>query len=174
MINYEIVNKINRSINKLYSSSGDKYLFDCNVCERCLMFRLAHYLQLEFSDYFVDCEFNKMGFNGYKSDCKVEPARNGVGTKIMYADIIVHKRDSNTENNLLCIELKIDKNDILDDFDRLKNMTNQEGFISEMTNYVYGYKLGVSAYLPVDKDNLEMKYFNNGEEINEQVLRQAN
>lgn len=174
MTNYEIVNKINRAIDKLYSSTGDKYLFDCSVCERCLMFRLAHYLQLEFLDYFVDCEFNKMGFESYKSQLKMEPSRDGNGLKRMFADIIIHKRGESIEGNLVCLELKTSKRLILDDLVRLKNMTNLEGFISELTNYVYGYKLGVSLYLPADKDSLEMKYFSNGEEINEQVLRQAN
>jgi hypothetical protein len=174
MTNYEIVDKIKRSVDKLYSDAGDRYLFDCHVCERSLMFRFAHYLQLEFSDHFVDCEFNKMGFESHKSQLKMEPSRDGNGLKRMFADIIIHKRGELLEGNLVCLELKTSKRLISDDLVRLKNMTNLEGFISGLINYVYGYKLGVSIYLPVEKNNLEMKYFRNGEEIDEQVLRQAN
>lgn len=62
-------------VDKLYNK--DKYLFDCKICERCLMFRFAYYLQIKFSNYYVDCEFNKMGFNNYKHETKVETIDQG-------------------------------------------------------------------------------------------------
>ena len=99
-----IKDKIINCVDKLYSK--DKYLFDCKVCERCLMFRLAYYLQVEFPKYFVDCEFNKMGFIGNKNQDKIEPNSLGDGLKRMFADIIIHKRNSNTEDNFICLEIK--------------------------------------------------------------------
>lgn len=165
MENKKIINKIKKSIEKLYNESDDKYLFDCKVCERCLMFRLAHYLQFEFPDYFVDCEFNKMGFNGHKSEAKVEPIYNGNGLKKMYADIIIHKRGSRIEDNLVCLELKINKHGVDSDLIRLQNMTKADGFQHKGINYVYNYDLGFFVYLPKDKSKLEIRIFENGKMI---------
>lgn len=165
MENGEIIKKIKKCIEKLYSEYGDKYLFDCKVCERCLMFRLAHYLQFEFFDYFVDCEFNKMGFNGYKAEAKKEPIGNGKKLKKMYADIIIHKRNSNTGDNLACLELKRNKRYMDLDLLRLQNMTRENGFQYGHTNYVYSYDLGFFVYLPKDKNKSEIKIFKNSRMI---------
>jgi hypothetical protein len=177
MTNKEMDNKLNIAINKIYSDDGDKYLLSCRACERCLMFRLAYYLQLEFPDYFVDCEFNKMGNGDYRSECKIEPVTdNGkLKGKKMYADIIIHKRGASSENKF-CIELKVNRRNIAADFVRLKNMTNLDGFIIDFTRYTYAYQLGASVYLPKDKKNFEIKYFSNGTEkyINMSATNQNN
>jgi len=156
---------INDCIKKLYAENGDKYLFDCKVCERCLMFRLSYQLQLKFSDYFIDCEFNKMGFNGHKTECKVEPDSSGNKLKKMYADIIIHKRNSNTDDNFICIEIKRIRKGFEHDILRLKNMTNNNGFVVENINYVYNYNFGFHLYLPKEKSKSEIRIFKNGEEI---------
>jgi hypothetical protein len=155
---------IQRCVEKLYDK--DNYLFDCKICERCLMFRLAYYLQLEFPDYFVDCEFNKMGFNKYKAETKVEPNIQGIALKKMYTDIIIHKRNSNTQNNFICLEIKRTKRAIEYDIKRLKMMTEDSGFVFKNTNYIYAYDFGFLIYLPKDKTNSEISIFKNGIEIN--------
>lgn len=154
--------KINSCVDKIYSK--DKYLFDCKVCERCLMFRLAYYLQAEFPDYFVDCEFNKMGFNEYKHEYKVEPTRQGSDLKKMYADIIVHKRNSDARDNFICLEIKRTKNGLDNDLERLKIMTNQNGFRYKGDNYKYAYDYGFSIRLPKSKDKSEIRIFEDGKE----------
>lgn len=163
MTDEEIVRKLDIAIDKIYSDDYDKHLLDCRVCERCLMFRLAYYLQQEFPDYSVDCELNKMGVGDYKSECKIEPIMdNGrLKGKKMYADIVIHKRGLSSENKF-CIELKVNRRNIEADFTRLKNMTNLTGFLIEHTRYTYAYQLGASVYLPKDKKNIEIKYFSNG------------
>ena len=157
-----VIKIIKNCIDKLYNK--DRYLFDCNVCERCLMFRLAHYLQINLTDYFVDCEFNKMGFYEYKHESKVEPTRQGKELKKMYADIVVHKRNSNIKDNFICLEIKRTKRWINNDFERLKNMTRRNGFLYKMINYIYAYDYGFSILLPKNKKNSEIKIFEDGEE----------
>lgn len=155
---------INDCVEKLYAEKGDKYLFDCNVCERCLMFRLAYQLQLKFPNYFVDCEFNKMGFGGHKAELKVEPDSSGNKSKKMYADIIIHKRNSHLADNFICIEMKRKEKDFENDILRLKNMTNNDGFVIGNMNYVYNYNFGFYLYLPEDKSKCEIRIFKNGVE----------
>jgi hypothetical protein len=110
------------------------------------MMRLWYYLQNEFSNYYVDCEFNKMWHNSNQSDGtsqtveKIGVNINGIKKKI-YVDIIIHKRDSNIDNQLICIEMKRNSNSD-EDINRLKNMTNQQGFITEWKEYIFAYKYG--------------------------------
>jgi len=161
----DIIQIVKKCIDGLYSDNGDMYLFDCMVCERCLMFRLAYYLQMEFPNYFVDAEFNKMGFFGYKHANKVEPIRNSGKLKKMYVDIIIHKRNSNTKNNFICLEVKRAKRGMNNDLERLKMMTKQNGFMHNGINYIYAYDFGVFVYIPRDKANAEIRIFQNGEEL---------
>jgi len=158
-----VVKAIKSCIDQLYNK--DKYLFDCRACERCLMFRLAHYLQIKFFNYFADCEFNKMGFNKYKARDKVEPTNRDSRLKKMYVDIIIHKRNSNVQDNFICLEIKRTKRGMDDDLERLKNMTCENGFRYENTNYVYAYDFGFLIYLSKNKAKSEIKIFKNGEEL---------
>jgi len=144
--------------------SEDKYLFDCKICERCLMYRFAYYLQNKFLTYYVDCEFNKMGFHNHKHRDKVMTDEETNSLKRMYTDIIVHKRNSDTSDNFICIEIKRTKRGIEKDILRLKKMTLQSGFRYQNVNYVYAYNYGFLLYLPKDKANNETKVFENGEE----------
>lgn len=131
------INRVIYCVKKLLKD--DKYLFDCKICERSLMMRLWYYLQNEFSNYFVDCEFNKMWNWDNMEQPKEMPNEDWVMKKI-YADIIIHKREP-TNGNLICIEIKrnsYSKSDV----HRLKKMTQQQGFAVEWTYYKFAYKYG--------------------------------
>lgn len=168
-MNKNTICKVNNCVDVLYEK--DRYLFDCKVCERCLMFRLAYYLQAEFKEYYVDCEFNKLGFDGNKQFNKVEVTLEGE-LKDMYADIIIHKRNSMIKDNFICIELKRTKRRINNDIVRLAHMTRKEGFVYGDTKYVYSYSLGFLIYLPKNKRDSEIKIFEKGKEINYNILKQ--
>lgn len=163
----DVFNKIKNSIKKLYGKDGDKDLFERKLCERCLMFRLAYYLQKKFPNYFVDCEFNKMlsknenteKINFNKLDEK--PVKIDGKSGKMYTDIIIHKRNCNKKDNFVCIEIKRVKRSIENDKKRLKMMTNNKPL-----NY-YAYDYGFFIYLPKDKCNSEINIFKDGEEIKE-------
>lgn len=114
----EIVEKLNKSLDKLYIK--DWYLFNYNVHEISITHKLAEYLQDEFSDYDVDCEYNrditntvgdsikqiyqiiKKEIGDYEKFKKIEEKIEYISRNI-YPDIIVHKRGTNN-HNLLAIE----------------------------------------------------------------------
>ena len=110
-----IMNLVMRCLDRLYSIDAD--LFRRNngdaVCERCLVFRFAHYLQNEIDDYYVDCDFD----SSYDFDLekgtympnatKQIPKQDGsTSDRSRYVDIIVHRREPNPKSDLFCIEVK--------------------------------------------------------------------
>ena len=86
----------------------DGYLLAKDASERSITHRLAHYLQKQFLNWHVDCEYNRQNHDfskklkglGYD---QVSPTDGGEHS--VFPDIIVHMRGSN-ENNLLAIEAK--------------------------------------------------------------------
>lgn len=88
-----------------YLLQNDSDLLYNDVNERSVSHKLAEFLQQQFSEWHVDCEYNrKMGeikrlnvsFDLIKPD--------DTEARTVYPDIIVHRR--NTEQNLLVIEVK--------------------------------------------------------------------
>lgn len=80
---------------------NDDHLFQHDVHERSITHRLACYLQEEFREWHVDCEYNRDCES--KDDIKRDSNDKKRGRKI-YPDIIVHKRGET--QNLLAIEAK--------------------------------------------------------------------
>jgi len=96
---YEIKGKIQNALNTFYKN--DSFLIEKKLCERCIVHRVAVYLENErFSDYFIDCEYNKSLFDR-KSVPKIASNLNG-----NYIDIIITKRDDNYKHDLICFEIK--------------------------------------------------------------------
>jgi hypothetical protein len=118
---------------------NDFYLLHVKANERSITHKLAEYLQIEFPEYHVDCEYNK---NKIKEktvppwEAKInelveelgkqdtpdkrkkkikELMENGVS---VYPDIIIHRRG--TEDNFIVIEAKKSTNKSGDDEGKLK------------------------------------------------------
>src|SRR3972149_9080445 len=84
----------------------DFHLLSVDVSERCLTHRLALYLTQGLSDYDVDCEYNRDGFDVKRLALSERPARDDdVEAVTVFPDIVVHRRGNN-EHNLLVIEMK--------------------------------------------------------------------
>jgi hypothetical protein len=132
-------------LDKLYSN--DTNLFERNnrqgVCERCLVFRFAHYLQNEIDDYSVDCDYDSSYIFDLKKGTatpdgkKLMPKRDGSTTdRTRYVDIIVHRRDSNPNSDFFCFEFKkwnqgtAEERD--EDLNKLEHLTSTY-------NYKYGF-----------------------------------
>lgn len=77
----------------------DRYLLEHDVNEKAMTHKVAEYLQTSFSDYNVDCEYNR------NMELAKQLNLTNEDSAITYPDIIVHKRGSN-DNNLLIIEAK--------------------------------------------------------------------
>lgn len=139
VIRYEfedVKKKVQSSINKLIEH--DSFLLKENANERSITHKLAEYLQQEFIDWNVDCEYNRM-VNGDSNDPKrmllpVENIKsNDTEAKTVFPDIIIHKR--NTRENLVVIEVKKKLNNRIDcEYDHLKLKT----FTDHQFNYSFG------------------------------------
>lgn len=123
-----------------------------NTSERSIVFRFAHYLQMElyndvyFSCLNLDCEYNK---NQYDLKRTIQFS-NGT-----YPDLILHKRGDNS-NNYLIIEFKGYWNeDCNSDKEKLKDFTSKE--------QCYRYKMGLSILFGETIDNTKITIIKNGE-----------
>lgn len=122
--------KVKKAVYKLFKE--DLYLLQNDLHERTISHKLACYLQAEFPNLHVDCEYNKnidednnpkkirvqaeleAEFNSYKEELGKNFLENRYQEMIndvlysvisVYPDIIVHRRNE-SENNLLIIEVK--------------------------------------------------------------------
>src|SRR5258708_2030866 len=112
--------KVTAAIEVLYQR--DTYLLQTDVNERSISHKLASYLQEAFSDWDVDCEYNRNHDDPELlkrlqiSAEDVSP--DDVQARTVFPDIIVHHRG--TSDNLLVIEIKKTTNQLSDDFDKQK------------------------------------------------------
>jgi hypothetical protein len=120
---------------------NDHHLLKINAHERSIAHKLAEYLQQQFHDWHVDCEYNRHGIEIKK-----------LGEARVYPDIIVHLR--NTPFNLLVIELKCSNENYEGDIEKLKKFTDQNG--------EFKYKLGLFLKI-LDQEIKEMIWFKNGQ-----------
>ncbi len=110
-----LIKKITIAINNFINN--ESFLLENDLNERTITHKLAIYIEKEFSDYDVDCEYNKIW--DYNIDEKFTPKElilpkkkitlNDTKGSIVYPDIIVHKRWDRNNKNLLIIELKKNK-----------------------------------------------------------------
>ena len=126
---------VRKSIDRLIKE--DSHLLIIDVNERTISHRLALYLQKEFEDWNVDCEYNrnidttKMLNLSKRIQIPIEevPPDDTEG-KTVFPDIIVHHRG--TDDNLLVIEMKKTSSNVPRGFDLIK----LEAF-GEQLGYVY-------------------------------------
>jgi len=141
---------------------NDQDLFEVNVNERTITHKLAEYLQNQFTDYNVDCEYNRYEDTTKKlrsiknrvlditnlKDSEVERLIGEDKEAItIYPDIIIHTR-RRPYNNLLVIEVKKSSSNIDKDFDISK--------IKELMKPPYNYKYGL--FLMIDLENVRTDY----------------
>lgn len=110
---------------------NDLFLLVNAAHERSVTHKLAEYLQLQFQEYHVDCEYNLHGI-----DTKTLPREcNGENKEKVFPDIIVHLRGA--EDNLLVIEAKLSPE--LDRCDQIK----LELFTDPAGKFRYKYGLAI-------------------------------
>ena len=160
----EIINFINLRLDELYER--DAILFERDLCERCLGFRFAHYLQSNLDNFNVDCDYNRSH--------KYEPNPDGtvsivaikgkfdIDEKGMYIDIIVHERagfEGGIENGFICFELKKSNN-----YDRAKDISKLM-LLTRFDKHGYGYKYGFHLILGRNREEVEIHVYQNGEKL---------
>ncbi len=100
-----IKRKIIRAFQQLIAR--DSYLLTVDANERSITHQLAIYLQNEFPEYHVDCEYNRqIGGTKRLSSFRKEIQSDNINGPTVYPDIIVHLRG--TSVNFIVIEAKKD------------------------------------------------------------------
>ncbi len=165
-----LLTKVRKAIAVLLKK--DKDLFDINVNERSITHKLAEYLQLEFPDYNVDCEYNRHSdMVKYLYVPNKENERDDIEAKTVFPDIVVHKRKAD-EYNLLVVEVKKVRN-----LEEIENKPRRIEFdkqkLKAFTREEYRYKLGILIVFQIE--NVELfKYklfiFKSSREICSMVL----
>jgi metal-sulfur cluster biosynthetic enzyme len=116
-----ILRKVKNAIEKF--KQCDSVLLEIDVNERTMTHKLAEYLQQEFRDLNVDCEYNRQ-IKDTKKILHPSITRKGwdfsedTDAKTVYPDIIVHKRLS--DDNVLVIEAKKSSREDNGDWDKAK------------------------------------------------------
>lgn len=109
--------RIKKAYNKLLKN--DLFLLENNVNERSITHKLAEYLQLEFSDYNVDCEYNRNGLEVKRLESfKKNISSDNINGDSVFPDIIIHHRGTN--DNFIVIEAKKTSNSNDSDLTKLK------------------------------------------------------
>jgi hypothetical protein len=109
---------VKRALDKLFHKDAE--LLQNNVNERTITHKLAEYLELEFPDWDVDCEYNRSHDQTKKLRSLLNrpvSIDNTDGISV-FPDIIVHKRM--TDENLLVIEVKKSTSSESSEFDKQK------------------------------------------------------
>lgn len=154
----DIKKKVINSIQELFMK--DKILISLNVNERTITHKLAEYLQNEFSNFNVDCEYNR-SFDEIKElnlPRKLNRLKNtsdvnwdDLEAKTIFPDIIIHKR--NTKVNYIVIELKKWTNRSSRMIDRIK--------LKAFTKEPFNYKFGIFLEL-LSENEIHLTLFTNG------------
>lgn len=98
--------RVHAAVEKLLKN--DKFLFKVGSSERSITHKLGEYLQEQFREWDVDCEYNRHGVA--PKSLQSWPRRGGQASaadgdpRKVFPDIIVHRRG--TSRNLLVIEAK--------------------------------------------------------------------
>lgn len=133
----------------------EKELLDIDVNERSISHKLAEYLQREFPDWDVDCEYNrKMGDKKTLNVSYDKVSDQDTEAKTVFPDIIVHHRK--TEENLLVIEMKKHGKKTEKDAAKLVAFTGKE--------YQYGFGL----LLVIGRDKALLSWYRHGELFKDQ------
>jgi len=163
---------VKKSLNGVYSFDNDILTRNSErgVCERAIVFRFAHYLQNNISNFIVDCDFNSSYSPNIdlhentpeERDGKSVPNHDGTTTK-RFIDIIVHKRDYIPQNNFLCFEIKKWNNLRTEDVDKDKNNLK---ILTSKYQYIYGFHIIIHRI----KTETRWTIYQNGRPIEENIV----
>ena len=150
------------SLKKLRSL--DKKLLEIKVNERTITHKLAVYLQQNFPEFNVDCEYNRDERNEIDDLVKkLNLPTNNVSwddteAKTVFPDIIVHNRGTQ-EKNLLVIEVKKSSSSISGKVDRNK--------LIAFTKDHYNYKFGLFLKINLVNENDYFEWYIGGIKISD-------
>lgn len=139
----EVKKRVESALNDF--KTQDLQLLRLCADERAATHRIACYLQNNFPEWHVDCEYNRRG----------EKPKTQRG-QLVRPDIIVHRRG--IPENLLCIEAKKEGESLDDDRKKLKNFTDPDG----EDEYQFGLLLILSLKAPY---GIHCEWFRDGNAV---------
>lgn len=126
----EIQDKVRKSVDRLLEL--DEYLLRRDAHEISISHKLAIYLEQQFPDWDVDCEFNK--YYGETKDL------NKYDKDWVRPDIIIHRRGTNQDLLVIEIKLTTSEEDINSERQKVRLYTEDEEL-----DYDYGLFLHLKA-----------------------------
>lgn len=151
----------------------DQWLLAHDVNEPCISHKLAEYLQDHFCNYHVDCEYNgnihregrRKRIILLKEELRqlgsIRPTEEDLNLieRLVYPDIIIHRRGSNSKN-LCIIEVKKDTNTLPLYYDDIK----LKAYTSTENGNDLKYQLGVFICFNTRHRALDhtIQYYKNG------------
>jgi len=150
----KIQKSVKNCVDTFMKEENDIFLLEKDVGERAISHRLGLYLQSEFREMNVDCEYNRKG-------SKIDPKRfdpKKIKSRPVYPDIIVHRRGDDS-NNILAVEVKKQgKQGIEYDEIKLKHFTSN--------GHKYRFGLLLIFYTKKNSKNRPiLRWFSNGMEM---------
>jgi len=137
----EILRKVRNALKDFFQE--EQSLLDVNASERSISHKFAEYLQKQFHNLDVDCEYNRHGsdIKRLKYYLPKQTEVDKLEAKTIFPDIVVHKR-GNDKNNTVVIEIKKSNSgqDHTADIQKLKAFTGSQ----------YKYKLGIFLVINVE------------------------
>ncbi len=178
MTNRDIKKNLLNALVKLFSK--DIFLIENDISERAISHKLSTYLDLEFEEFDVDCEYNgyvEAGNNRKyilmlreKAE-ELDRIRDSDGDdemlyRAVYPDIVVHQRGSNSEgSNLLIVEVKKSSNHDTEshDYDKEKLCRYTSSDYENKLNYQLGafVLIDINSVVPPDS----VTWYENGSVI---------
>jgi hypothetical protein len=131
------LDKVVNAIREFYQH--ETFLLEKDLGERTLTHRLAVYLEREFADWEVDCDYNRLGERLLKlPHGSIISTDDGLG-KSIFPDIVVHRRA--VPENLLAVEVRKETNHqpVEHDEHKLRGLTDPHVW--------FAYRIGVFLIL---------------------------
>ena len=150
---YKIMEKVKVAVGILLKN--DAWLLENNVHERTITHKLGEYLQTQFPEWYVDCEYNRDGMESKALEA-IHECDEERKTDRVVPDIIIHQRVKESEkiNNYVVIEVKTDDKKTDCDIKKLELFTSDPKF---------RYKFGLFIKFK-QKNTPEYRIFKNGRE----------
>lgn len=168
----EAKTKVNIALEKL--KELDEFLLVNDVSERSITHKFAIYISELFPDCDVDCEYNSniQSDNGRKYIYLIKQKAEELGLiresdgdsedvlRIVYPDIIVHKRGVN-DRNILIIEVKKSSSQVSSNYDHEKLARYTSPEYGNELNYKYGVFIEIGVKEQAGNNNA-VEWFERG------------
>ena len=143
--------RVEAALAELFRSHERLMAVDAN--ERSVTHHLANCIAAEFTDWDVDAEYNRDGYDPKQLQLPASDASSDdTNAKTVYPDVIVHRRG--TKDNCLVLEVKKATGGSIDhDHKKLKAFTSADGL---------GYTWGVHLVIGETEQGSKMRWFANG------------